>query len=159
MTCDPDFEALAYRMLKLDEADRRYAYDDTTSKTVKLSTGGNLTIGIGRNLTAKGLHDDERRLCFRNDLAEALEIARDIFPDFDTYSVNRRLGIVNLIFNMGEGDSSKGFLSFDETIQHMTAGRWDRAAENLKRSKWYQDVGEGRGDRVIALIREDRYDY
>lgn len=157
MSCDEEFETLAYRMLKLDEGDRRFPYDDDTGKTVKLPKG-KITIGVGRNLSAKGLHESERLLCFANDLAEALEIARDIFPDFDTYSLNRRLGIVNLIFNMGEGDSERGFLSFDETIKHMKAGRWETAGANLERSKWFKQVGE-RGPRVVALIKDDRYDY
>lgn len=153
------FFVLAHRMLKRDEDERRFAYDDKTGSDVrKLPSGGNLSIGIGRNLAAKGLRPDEILLVFRNDLEEALEAAHRIFPDFHCYSENRRLGIVNLIFNMGEGNASSGFREFDETIEHMKAGRWQNAAGNLERTLWFRQVKQ-RGPRVVALIGDDRYDY
>lgn len=151
------FEMRAYHMLKVDEAERPLPYDDKTGKTVVLPTGGNITIGVGRNLTGKGLSQKEILYLFNNDLEEALEIARRIFPSFDCYSENRRLGLVNLIFNMGEGNSVRGFRSFENTIEAIKDENWSRAVANLKNSLWFTQVGN-RAPRVCALL-EDRYEY
>lgn len=141
-------------MLMQDEEVRPFAYDDKTGKKV-LAPAGKLTIGIGRNLQDRGLADDEIQLLLENDCTIAINYAERIFPDFCTYEEERRLAIVNLIFNNGPF----GFMRFKDTIAAIRARDWRRAAFCLKDSKWYHQVGD-RAVRVIKLLEEakDTYD-
>lgn len=151
MGLDEHLVAQITQELRADEGVRLRPYDDATGSTIHvLPTGGNLTIGIGRNLSARGLSDKEVDFLLQNDLWLCYQAARQVFPDFDTYSQNRRAALLGLLFNMGPGT----FVTFKNTIKSIREQRWADAADNLMLSKWYQQIQPSRRDRIVKQIRE-----
>ena len=142
----------AKAMLVEDEGLRTKPYDDATGKEVALPTGGKVTIGVGRNLSDVGIHIKHIWAMLEEDIDRAEKIARDIFPDYDTYTENRQLALINMIFNMGKGDENHGFMSFRNTIRSIREGDWKAAQENIRASKWARQVGAKRSQRVLKLL-------
>lgn len=144
-------------MLIRDEADRRFPYDDKTSVTIRtLPSGGKVTIGIGRNISDKPLSDAVVNLMFAEDAQEAEDACLALFgrPLWASWSENRRLGWLNMAFNLGQGRLS-GFVN---TVRFARAGDWKQVEANLKDSRWYRQVGS-RAERVIALICREEWRY
>lgn len=84
------------------EGDRDYPYYDSF---------GNISIGIGRNLSGIGVREDEKELMFKNDsdfLYDYLTKTYKWFPELDE---NRKLAIIDMAF-MG----IKHFASFKRMI-------------------------------------------
>jgi lysozyme len=126
-------------LLKLHEGVRRFPYKDTK---------GNITIGIGRNLTGKGLSESEIYFLLENDINEA---QRDLFINLSwTLGLDkvRQVALIDMCFNMG----IKGLLTFKNTLPLIKNGKYEQAAKNLRKSKWYKDVKSGRGERIIGMI-------
>lgn len=144
-------------MLTRDEDLKRLAYDDATSQTLRvLPSGGKVTIGIGRNLSDKPLSDAVITLMFAEDAQEAEDACIVIFgkPLWASWSDNRRLGWLNMAFNLGQGRLS----NFVNTVKFARIGEWKQVEANLKDSRWYRQVGS-RAERVIALICREEWHY
>ena len=152
----------AYLMLSLDEGIRDQPYDDATGVPL-IAPFGLITIGIGRNLDANPLEQRVIRLIFRIDLRVARKDAVAVvgLETWNRLSENRKLGLVNLAFNMGRTRLS----GFKKMIAAIKAQDFVEAGKELRDSLWASQVdrngraGEGRDDRVISLIEKDRYDY
>ena len=116
------------------------------------------TIGIGWNLTDKdsqdicdhfglslpGLLDGSILLTdaqidevFDYQLHEAISEAMSILPNFNTMPDTVQAVVVDLLFNMG----LPRFSQFYNTILSLKNGNWEAAAENLRHSLWYTQVG------------------
>lgn len=123
MTKDAFFES-SKKMLEKDEGRARYPYR---------CTRGKLTVGIGHNLDANGLSDRIIDLLFEEDLLEKSISARRIFGGsfFENISDNQRLGILNLVFQLGEN----GLRGFKNAVAAMKALRWNEATQELKFNK------------------------
>ena len=137
----------ARMMLVRDEDDCKFPYLDTKNK---------VTIGIGHNLTDRGLSDRVRGLVFQEDLLESYEDAIGTFGvvGFSRFGEARQLAILNMIFNLG----LTKFLGFKKTIAAIKLEQWDSAADHAKDSLWYKQVGE-RGDRVTEMLRTNIFSY
>lgn len=144
-TMNPQLRRILEPMLLDHEAKRRFPYDDKTGHPPTLPTKGKITIGIGRNLTDKGLSEAEILYLFNNDLREAEEIARSVLgmAEFDKLSVNRQAVLVNMAFNLGR----IGLSGFHETLRAIREERYSDAAIRMKASLWAKQVG----DRAVAL--------
>ncbi len=102
----------------------------------------------------------------QEDIEEAVQIAIRIFGEqaFCSWGEARRIAILSLIFNMGEGNKERGFRSFGNLIKAVMRGDWEAAAECLRGSKWQRDVdpkmidGVGRDDRLMHALRVDSLD-
>jgi len=130
------------------------------------------TIGIGYNMEAHGIPPDWVRPILskigitRAAAAHQLEIlwerAKDlaiheVFPTkWPFFSDIQRFVITDMIFNMGLGDSKRGFLSFKNSIQLMKEGNWTQVCINLRRSKWYRDT-KSRAKRDIQMLEKGRF--
>ena len=125
--------------LIVDEGDRNKPYVDSR---------GNVSIGIGRNLTGIGISDDEKALMYANDRARADATARALFPTFDALTDNRKAVVLNMAFNIGQATLSK----FHATIEAVTSGDYDGAAEDMLASAWAGQVG-ARATRLADLMR------
>ena len=125
--------------LVVDEGDRKKPYKDIF---------GNITIGVGRNLTGVGISQDEEDLMYANDEARADAAARALFPTFDSLTDNRKAALVNMAFNLGQ----ERFAEFHATIAAVTAGDYDAAADDMAASAWAGQVGD-RATRLEALMR------
>lgn len=119
-------------------------------------SAGKLTIGIGRNIEDRGISDATAFQMLEEDIYLALDDAYKIFTVdfFNSLSQPRQHAILNMIFNLGGVRFSK----FKNMIAAMRAKDWDLAAKEAKESLWYKQVGS-RGDRVIELIKNEKYLY
>lgn len=123
-----------------DEGLRKFPYEDTVGK---------LTIGIGHNLTDRGLSDRVIQKIYDEDVEEAQIMLDRFLPWWITRPEPVQRALVNLCFNMG----IKTLLTFKITLANIQSGQYDRAAQNLLRSKYAKQVGE-RAQRVANLIRQ-----
>lgn len=130
---------ILHAQLRVDEGERSMPYVDTT---------GNLTIGIGRNLTANGISRGEQALMFDNDLATAEHTARLLLDNFDSLSDARKAVVVNMAFNMGYGTLS----TFVNTLRAINERRWAEAAQGMAASRWAIQVGD-RAKRLEESMR------
>ena len=132
--------AALLRLLTRHEGRRCFSYTDTAGK---------LTIGVGRNLTDRGLSAAEIDLLLANDIALARAACRRLYGDaFDTASTGRRHALVSMAFNLGQ----TRLAGFKRLRAAVLAGDWDRAAAEALDSRWAAQTGR-RADEVAALLR------
>ncbi|MEK9553085.1 MAG: hypothetical protein VW446_07460, partial [Alphaproteobacteria bacterium] len=104
------------RLLTRHEGRRTHPYVDTAGK---------LTIGVGRNLTDRGLSGGEIDLLLANDIVMARAACRRLYgDDFDTAAPARRQALVSMAFNLGQTRLA-GFVRFRAAVMR---GDWDLAA-------------------------------
>ena len=106
-----------------------------------------LTIGVGRNLSDKGLRDDEIDLLMENDIAEVISECSSL-PYWSKLNDARQLVVADLCFNIGM-TRMLGFIKFNAALD---ADDFDDAAEELVRSKWYHQVGR-RAVKLVTAMR------
>lgn len=116
------------KQLILHEGLRLFPYRDAVGK---------LTIGVGRNLTDRGLSKDEAYYLLQNDVADCVADCRS-FPWFDGLNDVRQRVIVDLRFNLGP----KGLRTFKNTLALIARGEYAKAAANMLKSKWALQVGQ-----------------
>lgn len=112
-----------------------------------MDTAGKITIGVGRNLTDVPLSQPEIEYLLENDIARAevdLTMSLPWWRDLD--DVRQRV-MINLCFNMGIGNLL-GFKSFLADMQHKY---WKDAAQGLKNSLYYRQVG-ARAERLAHAV-------
>lgn len=112
-------------------------------------TVGKLTIGYGRNLSDRGISPEEAMLMFKNDIEHATAEARKNFDWFDDLDQVRQDFIVMMIFNIGV-PRLKGFANMLAAIE---AKDWQQAGAELIDSKWFDQVGPGRGNEMALAIK------
>jgi len=128
-----------YDQLRRDEGLQLFPYLDTVGKT---------TIGIGRNLTDKGITAEEAEMLLGNDV-EAIQNALGAkLPWFRGLSDARQGALINIGFNVGV----VGLLGFTKTLDFMSQSNWDAAADEILNSKWASQVGD-RAKRISNQIR------
>lgn len=112
-----------------------------------VDTRGFTTIGIGHNLSAKGVPDELVDAWFKEDLAEAVEGANQLSV-YNQLDPIRQTVIVDMVFNMGI-DKVREFVN---TLAYLSKGQWDNAAEQMLRSAWAKQVGS-RAIELANIIR------
>ena len=127
-------------LLERHEGRRAFPYRDTVGK---------LTIGVGRNLTDRGLAEDEIDLLLANDIAIAAEACGEIFgPAFAAFAAPRRHALMSMAFNMG----GPRLADFRRMRAAIAVGRWDAAAAEALDSRWAHQTGR-RADEIAAMLR------
>jgi lysozyme len=106
-------------------------------------TKGNLTVCTGRNLDDVPFSMAENDLLRENDKQRALIACMQAFPWFKRLNGPRQDVVQMMAFNMGI-DRLKGF---HNALEAMAAGVFDVAAQEMLRSKWARQVGDGPGGR------------
>jgi len=129
-----DREKLKVQVMR-HEGIRLKPYVDTDTK---------LTIGVGRNLTDKGLSHDEAQFLLENDLDECLADCQT-FPWFADLDGVRQRVVVDMRFNLGPGR----LRSFKNTLAAIERGEFSFAAVNMLKSQWAKQVGQ----RAVRLAR------
>ena len=128
------------RMIEDHEGRRTHPYRDTA---------GCLTIGVGRNLTARGLAADEIDLLRDNDLRLAQSICTDLFgAGFASWPAARRQALISMAYNLG-WPRRAGFRRMRAAI---AADDWHRAAAEALASRWAQQTGR-RAIHIADLMR------
>jgi lysozyme len=147
-------------MLVRDEGLRLKAYKDSV---------GLWTIGVGRNLSARGI-TGTKLLWYRTvgisretamawleeDFRRARKDCEEIFGAalFNRWSLHRQLGWCNLAFNLGKAR----LLAFHNTLQFAKRENWPAVEAHLRGSKWFGQVGS-RAERVLSLIVREEWPY
>lgn len=98
---------------------------------------GKLTIGIGRNLTDKGVSLQEAYTLLANDITAAAADLQTTFPWTETLDDVRRAALVNMTFNMG----IHGLAEFRDFLEKLQAGDFSAAAGAMLDSLWARQVG------------------
>jgi lysozyme len=102
-----------------------------------VDTKGKLTIGVGHNLTDRGLTRDQCLMIFRDDVKVAISELIATFPWFETLDETRQAVLVDMNFNMGL-PTLKGFRKMLWSLQK---GRYADAAVHMLDSDWADQVG------------------
>jgi lysozyme len=136
------FTDILRAQLRSDEGYRKFPYVDSVGK---------ITIGVGHNLSAKGVTDAQVSQWLDDDIADAIAAARELLPeDFDQLSDVRKAVICNMAFQLG----GAGLAEFQNTLRNIRDGRWDDAATAMLQSKWAQQV-PARARRLANQMRTD----
>jgi len=129
-----------------DEGIRREPYYDTE---------GHLTVGIGFNLDAHKLPDGVTYPLSDAEIDQLYQITADevlggisnYFPWWNDLDDVRQRVIANMVFNMGVN----GVALFKNTIAYIKAGEYEKAASNMRKSKWFKQV-KGRAVRLCKAM-------
>lgn len=121
-----------------DEGRRLKPYTDTT---------GHVTIGVGRNLTDKGLSLAEAEVLLDHDIADAEIDLQDHLPWTGALDEARRGVLLNMTFNLGV----VGLLGFRRMLAAVEAGDWTTAAREMRASHWAEQVG-ARAERLARQM-------
>ena len=97
---------------------------------------GNLTIGIGRNLSERGISRAEAFALLRNDLRWVKE-ELEKYDFYKALNPVRKAVLINMMFNLGP----ERFSSFKKMISALEIGDFRSASVEMLRSKWAVQVG------------------
>jgi lysozyme len=120
----------------LNEGKRKFPYKDTVGK---------LTVGVGRNLTDRGLSDDEIKYLLINDLKIVETDLDNNLPWWRTLDVIRQRVLIDMCFNMG----IHSLLDFKNTLHYIQTQQWAKANTEMLSSTWAKQVGQ----RAVKLAR------
>lgn len=101
-----------------------------------VDTVGKVTIGIGHNLTDKGIPDSMVEELFKLDIGEAASGAETLAV-YNKLDPIRQTVLVDMIFNMGLEDLKQ----FVNTLSCISRSDYEGASNNMLSSKWAQQVG------------------
>lgn len=107
-------------------------------KKVYTCPAGRLTIGVGRNLEDRGITEEEALFLLANDIRECEEDLRKIFDNYDGLDQARKQVLIDMRFNLGPNR----FRNFRKMIAAVQGRDFKRAAEEMKDSAWYGQVGQ-----------------
>lgn len=113
-----------------------------------MDTVGKITIGVGRNLSDKGITKDEALVLLEHDLDEAVATCAE-FPWFARLDTVRQRVLIDMAFNLG----GEGLRKFKRTLRLIEAGDYDGAAKAMRNSLWARQT-KSRADRLIRWMRE-----
>ena len=107
-----------------------------------LDTVGKTTIGVGRNLTDRGITEEECGVLLENDIRLA-ELFAKAYDWYDGLDEARQAVVVDMQFNLGPGR----FAGFKKMIDAIERRDWGEAADQMMDSTWAVQVGR----RAITL--------
>lgn len=125
-------------LIILHEGVRNKPYKDTVGK---------LTIGVGRNLTDRGLRDNEVEFLLQNDLQEVTQELKERLPWTEKLDPVRKTVLQDMLFNMGWPVLS----GFKNTLKFIEQGEYEKAAVAMLQSKWATQVGN-RAKRLAKMM-------
>jgi len=131
--------ALLKAQLVKHEGLRRFPYMDTVGK---------LTIGVGRNLTDRGITEVEAAFLLDDDVTRVEGELRAALHWYDRLDDIRQTVLANMAFNLG----TFGLLQFTNTLSLIEHGDYDLAAKHMLKSKWASQV-KGRAVELAELMR------
>lgn len=132
---DKDLEVELIR----DEGVKSRPYKDTT---------GHLTIGVGHNLSARGLCAEAIMVQLRFDIKEKLAEMDRKMSWFKSHPDAIQRALINLAFNLGVD----GLLKFSQTLDAIKDRDYPLAAERFRKNSKYFSQVKGRAERIALLI-------
>lgn len=115
---------------------------------------GKLTIGYGHNLDDNGIPQFIADALLQYDMEMAIDNLFDVFGELaDNISIiseNRYAALLDMMYNLGKPT----FLKFTKMIEAIKQGNWQKAADELKDSTYYKQVGN-RAKNNEDILRTD----
>ncbi len=133
-----DEHAQLRHQLISEEGLRLFAYTDTV---------GRLSIGVGRNLTDRGISQDEAMYLLDNDIATAGSDLAVHYPWTQGLDAVRRSVLLDLCFNIGI-DRLAGFVQMLAAVQR---GDYAEAGRQMLASEWANQV-KSRATRLAEMM-------
>ena len=133
------FEELA-KQLKEHEGFRRNPYKCTEDRW---------TVGYGRNLSDKGITEEEAMCLLKNDINECYADLSPLFVQFELLSDSIQHVLLNMRFQLG----ARGFRSFEKMITAVNNHNQKEFVAEMRDSKWYRQV-PNRAENLIKRIEE-----
>lgn len=142
---------LLVEQLKLHEGYRKEPYYDTE---------GILTWGIGRNLEANPLTDDEilhmlyhgresaAEYCLTKDVQSAIQDCKTLYSFYDKLSEVRKRVLIDMAFNLGRNRLRQ----FVKMASALESRNYTKAAEEMLNSRWAYQVGR-RATRLSEMMK------
>lgn len=118
----PDIRNKLKNLLTLHESYRQFPYVDTT---------GHITIGIGRNLSDRGLSTTEALSLLDDDIFYFTSKLNHVLPFFNELDANRQIVLVDMCFNLG----INGLLKFTNMLQAVESKEWEKASSEILNSE------------------------
>jgi lysozyme len=82
------------------------------------------------------------------DANDAIAYCKAVFPAFEAFDDVRQRVLVDMMFNLGKPK----FVGFKKMIAAVMEKNFEKAADEMKNSKWYKQVGE-RGKTLESMMR------
>jgi lysozyme len=111
-----------------------------------VDTRGRVTIGAGRNLTDKGISEEEGLMLLQRDYTEALNAALE-YPWFKSLNEPRQAVVIDMIFEMGAAGYSK-FILMHHALED---GDFAAAVAAMLNSAWAGEVPERAHDNAAII--------
>ncbi len=121
-----DIARLQQQLIK-HEGLRLFPYEDTVGK---------MSIGVGHNLTDRGLTSDQVMKILNDDIYMVIKQI-STFSWYAALNEVRQRALVDMIFNIG----ITKFNQFTHLIAALEASNYDEAAHQMLESKWAEQVG------------------
>ena len=137
--CDIDKNKLI-EQLKRHEGIKPFPYVDTAGK---------MTIGVGRNLTDRGITIGTISQLLAEDINIATAELDIHYPEWCDLSENRQLVLANMVFNLG----MPRYLKFVKFWAALRQEKWELASTEMLDSQWAKQVGD-RAIELSELMRE-----
>lgn len=134
----PELSTRLRRSLIAHEQYRKYPYVDSVGK---------VTIGIGFNLTDRGMTDDWILTEFERDI----QYFYDQFSNFEWFNdlnEDRQIVLIDMAYNLGW----LTFLTFTALIDALTRKDYEKAAYEMLNSKWARQVKSRAADLAQGML-------
>jgi lysozyme len=118
----PDSRKKLKELLCSHESYKQFPYTDLT---------GHLTIGIGRNLSDRGISSGEALQLLDDDVLYFSSKLNSLFPFFINLDEIRQIALIDMCFNLG----INGLLGFQSMLEAIEKGDMDEAARQILDSK------------------------
>lgn len=127
-----------YDQIILHEGESLKLYKDTVGK---------YTIGIGRNLSDRGITKEESKFLFQTDYNLVISELDRGLPWWRKLDEVRQKVLFDMCFNLG----LPKLLSFKNTLEAVRTGEYDKAAAGMLNSLWAKQV-KGRATRLANMM-------
>ena len=143
----------AYREFDLDFTDRQKIIselkrDEGVRTHVYLCSAGAQTIGVGRNLDANGISEDEIDYLLMNDIRSCVSDLKLNFSFYNGLDGTRKRVLINMCFNLG----ITRLLKFKKFIRALEDNDYETASVEMMDSLWAKQVGP-RAERLRDLMK------
>lgn len=98
---------------------------------------GFLSLGVGRNLDANGISEEEALYLLSNDIDAVIDTLDRHWKVWRSFPTPAKYVCIDLVFNMG----INAWMSFRKTRAYMELGQWEEASKELLNSKYASQVG------------------
>ena len=123
----PESRIKLRNLLHSHEGYEQFPYMDTTN---------NLTIGIGRNLSFRGISLNEADFLLDGDITYFNDRLNEYLPFFKNMSEERQIALIDMCFNLG----FNGFMKFKKMLLALERKDYEEAANEMIKSDWAEQV-------------------